>query len=129
MKYLQWKPNPRPDDEPKESKLGSMIWNGIAFVLEKVIPAANPELSKIHERVVFWWIEANEDGEPVREIGFDERKEAIVLGPIGDNYGMVTDSPLRFEDGKNLKEIEVGFEKLWNRLYSEFSYLEESKTK
>jgi len=41
---------------------------------------------------------------------------------------MVTDSPLRFVDEENDLENEL-FEEIWRKMYSKFSYLEESKTK
>ena len=61
-------------------------------ILQKIIPAANPELETYYQKTRKWWLEVDDEGKPQREIGFDAEENPIVLGPIGRNYGFLVDS-------------------------------------
>jgi len=94
-------------------------------LLKRVLPAANPDVEKLYEDVYLWWLEVNDDGEPNREIGFNEMKEPIVLGPIGENYGFLTDTGKVWNDWSEEKnEIQKEFEYTWIALWRDFEYLE-----
>jgi hypothetical protein len=90
-------------------------------LLKLLLPRANPDFDRKYDQVVEWWIEVDELGEPRREIGFDRNGEPVVIGPIGRNSGVVTDSGAVFtedEFGKSVDRWE--FERLWTRLASDY---------
>ena len=94
-------------------------------LLQKIIPAANPDLEHFYEDATIWWLEVDDDGEPQREIGFNEKNEPIVLGPIGDNYGLLVDSGKLWDDWEyEKKELENEFEDVWNEMLRRFEHLE-----
>ncbi len=76
-----------------ESPVGKWVKPGlIARFLSRVLPEANPDFEHLYKSVSYWYLEL--DGcKPVREIGFTDAGEPIVVGPFGSNYGMWTDSP------------------------------------
>lgn len=92
MKYLQIEFGNK--NEPSKESL----W---VKVLKKIIPAANPDMEPIYQSVTKWWLEVDEGGEPKREIGFDIQGQAIVLGPIGDNHGLLVDTGKVWDDKKS----------------------------
>jgi hypothetical protein len=61
-------------------------------VLQFIIPAANPDLAPYMDRARIWWIEIDDNGLPLREIGFDPGGLAVVLGPVSGNHGFLLDS-------------------------------------
>jgi hypothetical protein len=66
-------------------------------VLQRVLPAANPDIEPLLFQVELWWIEVDGGGVPQREIGFDIHGEPIVAAPFGRNHGFWTDSPVTID--------------------------------
>ena len=99
----------------------------IQKILEKFIPAANPDTEELIKQCKYWWLEYDESGIPQREIGFNENKKPIVLGPVGKNMGFLVDSSdnwLNFKEPS--KEVALKFEETWDSLWPEFNYLEKN---
>ena len=95
-------------------------------ILQKVIPATNPDLEKFYPQARKWWLEIDDDGKPLREIGFIAENEPIVLGPIGRNYGFLVDSSDNWKDSEeDSAEAKREFEKMWQALSQQFSNLEQ----
>lgn len=64
----------------------SLPARSIERVLKAIIPAANPDFEIAYGSVCKWWIEVNPDGEPCRELGFDEQGAVIAAAPLDRNY-------------------------------------------
>jgi hypothetical protein len=88
-------------------------------LLTKIIPVANPDFGDKIENVKYWLIECDlETGIPQREVGLDEKGNAILKMPYRKNYGYWTDNNLLLDDFEEYfrvseltKEI---FEEQWN---------------
>jgi hypothetical protein len=94
-------------------------------VLQKIIPAANPDLEKYYDETRVWWLEINDNGEPQREIGFDINGNPIVLGPIGNNYGFLVDSSDDWNDSKeDSDEAAKNFDQQWAVVWNKFKHLD-----
>lgn len=99
-----------------------MPWWG--KLLQKIIPAANPDLEHLYEETITWWLEVDENGEPQREIGFNKENEPIVLGPIGENYGLLVDTGKAWDNWEYEKpELKNEFEFIWNKIWKDFEHL------
>jgi hypothetical protein len=67
-------------------------WRGIGWwVLNRLLPRANPDLDPVYEHVTHWWLEVDDQGVVAREIGFDAGDRPIAAAPLGDNRGIFTD--------------------------------------
>ena len=118
MRYLEIKVGPW-------SKEPSPFWYR---VLQKFIPAANPDLEKYYDETQVWWLEITDNGEPQREIGFDAKGNPIVLGPIGNNYGFLIDSSIDWSDSNEDSEEAVkNFDKQWAIVWDKFKFLEKNR--
>ncbi len=60
------------------------------FLATKIEPQINPDFHDKYDSVVYWWLELNKNEIPVREIGFNDLGEPIVIGPFGINKGLFT---------------------------------------
>ncbi len=115
MRYLQIDTGPWPDQP--------LAW--WCRILQKVIPAANPDLEKYYPLTRFWWLELDANGKPKREIGFDSNRNPIVLGPIGNNYGFLVDSSDDWSDSKEDSAVAAKeFQTTWETLSPTFKHLE-----
>ena len=94
-------------------------------LLRWVVPAASPDLEPYFGKVRVWWLEIEDNGEPLREIGFDENGDAIVLGPVEGNYGLLLDASDDWsdstEDSFNAAEE---FDRVWITLWPKFEELD-----
>ena len=77
------------------------------------IPSANPDFESSYPKVRHWYVEIDESGNAVREIGLDAQGEPIVAGPWGENYGFWTDSPGPFPTESSDQLSAVDFEQKW----------------
>ena len=87
----------------------------IVRVLSKVLPSANPDFETEYRSVSYWYLEIT-DSKPTREIGFDRYGEPIVLGPLGANYGVWTDSPVTLHPSEFQSVTRDRFEAAWRTL-------------
>ncbi|MCV6623233.1 MAG: hypothetical protein OIF51_15940 [Cellvibrionaceae bacterium] len=80
------------------------------------IPQASPDHEKLYPRVSKWFIEVDDSGVPVRELGMDKDNVPLFGAPDERNFGFWTDSNKTFE----LEELELStqqeFDALWQRL-------------
>jgi hypothetical protein len=88
-------------------------------LLTKIIPVANPDFELKIDDVKYWLIECDlETGIPQREVGLDEKGNAIMKMPYQKNYGYWTDNNLLLGDFKEhfkISEItKEAFEEQWN---------------
>lgn len=98
-------------------------------LLRRMLPAANPDFEeRYYPRTRTWWIELDDDRIPQREIGFDEQGSAIVLGPVGQNYGFAVDSSSPWpESYGRCDEASRSFQEVWDSLWPQFAHLEKPK--
>ena len=95
-------------------------------LLRLIIPAANPDLESYYNRTQIWCLEIKDNGEPVREIGFDPTGTAIVLGPIAGNFGYLIDSSDDWSDeATDSLEAAKRFEAEWKALWPQFKETDE----
>lgn len=94
-------------------------------LLRWVVPAANPDLEPYFDKVHVWWLEIEDNGEPLREIGFDENGDAIVLAPIEGNFGFLLDASDDWSDSTedSFKAAEK-FDRAWTSLWFKFEELD-----
>ena len=96
----------------------------IQRMLEKIFPAANPDIEQYIESATTWWIECNNNGTAIREIGFDKDRNPIVLGPVGRNYGFIVDSNNDWSEYTDYSdEAARDFERIWQELLPSFEHL------
>ncbi len=116
MRYL------RVEVQPPSHERHGWLYRGMAALLG----ASNPDIGPLHQEAWTWWLEVSDTGTPLREIGFNIEGEAIVLGPIGRNYGLLVDSPVDWQhsDGDS-DEASQRFEERWNELWPKFKHLAE----
>lgn len=92
-----------------------------------IIPAANPDFEDSFESVRKWWIEINAEGEPQRELGFNERGEVIAAAPIGKNFGFFTDSHATFAHKEHRRVERTLFERTWSDFESQFAERQDTR--
>lgn len=116
MRYLEINTGPCWSDEP-------LPW--WCRILQKILPAANPDIEKLYFQTHIWWLELDDENKPQREIGFDENKKPIVIGPIGNNFGYLVDCSDDWSDSKeDSEDASELFEKTWDVVYTQFKHLE-----
>jgi hypothetical protein len=82
------------------------------------IPRANPDHEKLYPLVKKWYLELDDSGIPVREIGLNLEGRPVFGAPDKRNFGFWTDS------AKAFKKDELGlvsadeFERLWAEIQS-----------
>jgi hypothetical protein len=71
----------------------------------------NDEFLKL---IDYWWIELNEMGEPIRELGFDGENEVIYAAQAGKDKGLWIDSNMYFEKPDDFSKVtQMAFELKW----------------
>ena len=107
----------------------SKPWPWFLQALGYVLPKANPDLDPFIDQAKTWWLEVDESGSPLREIGFDHAGVPIVLAPVAGNFGFLIDA------GDDWSEYPVDpsitdeqFDTVWNDLWSEFAAVHERNT-
>ena len=104
---------------------GAGHWPWWARILRRLLPSGNADLDVLQGQVTLWWLEVDEAGRPQREIGFDRSGAPIVLGPIGDNVGLLIDASDDWRDHKaDSADAAAGFETAWERILPRFEHLE-----
>jgi hypothetical protein len=69
----------------------------LARLLQHAIPPANPGFEHLYDQVTAWHVEIDsKSGEPLREVGLNDKQEVVVVGPWGDNLGMIVDCRGKF---------------------------------
>lgn len=102
--------------------------SALVRVLKRILPAANPDLEALIKKTRFWWLEFDEDGLPQREIGFDQTRKPIVLGPVAENHGFLIDSADDWRSFKKTNSVAAAnFESIWSQLWPSFEDLENDR--
>lgn len=82
-------------------------------VLLFFIPRGSPDHEKLYPLVRKWYLEIDETGDPVREIGLDAEGRPLFGAPDDRNLGFWTDSPKEFQPSELYSMLAEEFEKLW----------------
>ena len=85
----------------------------IFYLLFFFVPRANPDFEPLFPRIRRWYVEVDEAGESVRELGLDEQGTAITAGPWKRNFGFWTDSPGPFPADMAEPLSQAQFEQAW----------------
>ena len=88
------------------------LWRALLFF----IPRANPDNEPLYRNVRKWYLELDDDGVPVREIGLDSDGRALFGAPDKRNFGFWTDSTETFERDKLSPILPEEFERLWHEV-------------
>lgn len=121
MKYIKFKTPKNISETKKEGIFEKYFFNVISFILNIIIPKANPDYETLIDKVQYWLLECEiESGIPEREIGIDKNENVIVKMPFKDNYGYWTDNNLKFNDFiEKFRAFEIeqsDFETNWKKL-------------
>lgn len=108
---------PEPKDIFTESnRLNDFCWDTFSKIASRIFPDGNPDFGELHEKVHYWWLELDDTGYPIREVGFDLNDQAIVIGPFGENYGFMTDCNTTFKATDFPSVNSSRFEEHWKLL-------------
>lgn len=83
-------------------------------VLFFFIPKANPDNEKLYRFVKKWYLELDDSGIPVREIGVDSNGNPLFGAPDNRNVGFWTDSAEVFQKDRVCPIRAQEFEALWS---------------
>ena len=83
------------------------------YLLFFFIPRANPEFEPLFRKVRCWYVEIDDAGNAVRELGLNEDGTPITAGPWLRNYGFWTDSPGPFPTESAEELSQVKFDQAW----------------
>lgn len=78
------------------------------------VPSANPDFENLFPSVRAWYVEVDDSGAAVREIGVDAAENPILVAPYRRNYGFWTDSNPPFPDDTATETTADRFEQLWS---------------
>ena len=93
--------------------------------LAALLPSADPDLQAYYSKARTWWLEIDDNGAPLREIGFDAEMNPIVLAPAGRNVGFLIDSAEDWSDSAtDSEEAARGFQKTWESFWPTFQHLD-----
>ena len=116
MRYLEI------DTGPPLRETGLPWW---VKLLQLISPAGNPDLEPIIHQVQIWWLETDDNGEPLREIGFNAKGQAVVLGPVNGNTGFLIDASDDWSDSNEVSaKAAEEFNSVWNSLWPKFEELD-----
>lgn len=94
-------------------------------LIRTVLPSANPDLEELIGKAERWWLEIGEDGEPRREIGFDEHQVPVVVGPVAGNHGFLLDASDDWSEVQGDREITASeFDDIWKSTWDSFDALD-----
>ena len=79
-------------------------------------PRPSPDHERFYHLVRKWYIELDDCGVPVREIGLDSEGRPLFRAPDGRNLGFWTDSTEAFQDGPLTPIKAEEFERLWHEV-------------
>lgn len=79
------------------------------------VPFANPDTEPLFPRVKKWFLELDDSGVPIREVGVDEEGRVLFRMPDERNYGFWTDSAVSLAGDVLEPVTQEEFESLWAR--------------
>ena len=79
------------------------------------IPKANPDNEIKYPQVRKWFLEVDDTGMPIREIGLDDHGNPLFGAPDVRNTGFWTDSPKLFLKAQLDLTTQSEFQQLWMR--------------
>ena len=80
------------------------------------IPSANPDNEPLYRHVKKWYLELDDSGVPVREIGLDSDGRPLFRAPNERNLGFWTDSTEAFQRDQLSPLPPDEFERLWHEI-------------
>jgi len=86
------------------------LWRTLLFF----IPRASPDHEPLYRHVKKWYLELDDSGVPVREIGLDSDARALFGAPDKRNMGFWTDSDKTFQKDELVPISTDEFERLWH---------------
>ncbi|MDO7854012.1 hypothetical protein [Hymenobacter convexus] len=106
-----------PEVHKEPSGKSGILLEALAWVLEKMLPLkASPDYDGRMRMVSYWLVEIDEDGYPMREVGFTAQHEPILFAPTTRNYGLWTDSDRVFSRDEFEERANFPFDAIWNKL-------------
>jgi len=97
---------------PKSTDTSPPGW--FVRLLQRVLPAANPDLERFYDDVVTWHVEIEDGtGQPLREVGLDSDQRVLVIGPWRNNFGFIVDCCDTFVPSEYPQITQEQFEHEW----------------
>ncbi|HEY7642341.1 MAG TPA: hypothetical protein VH814_21585 [Steroidobacteraceae bacterium] len=90
----------------------------LVYALLWFIPRANPDFEVRWPHVRRWYVEVDDSGVPVRELGLDANAMPISAGPWERNFGFWTDSGQPLPEDRSSEIDRDEFETMWRRFAS-----------
>ena len=107
---------PEQHGEPYDK--GGGLFRALARVLRRVVPKANLDYDACSDRVAYWLVEVNDQGQAEREIGFSAEHEPLLFAPTDRNHGLWTDSDRVFLPEELEARNAFPFDESWHALYA-----------
>ena len=97
---------------PRSSGSSQPSW--LVGLLQRILPAANPDLERFYDQIVMWHVEIEATtGEPSREVGLDAQQRVLAIGPWRENHGFIVDCGGTFVAAEYHQISEEQFEREW----------------
>ena len=78
-------------------------------------PLVKSSLDDFFNSLKYWWLELDKAGVPIRELGFNDADQVQYAAPRSADYGLWSDSALRFENPEEYAIIQdIDFQMKWD---------------
>ena len=108
-----------PEPMGKPQPLGVRLLHALVKVLISWVPKASPDYDRYPGTIAYWLVEANDDGQAEREIGFTAEHQPVLFAPTDRNMGTWTDSDRVFSPEEFEAQNEYPFAATWDALYDQ----------
>ena len=89
----------------------------LAWVLMRIVPTGSPDYDNVRFSLVsYWLVEIDEEGYPMREIGFTSQDNPVLFAPTTRNFGFWTDSDRVFSLDEFETQDDFPFDTAWDHL-------------
>ncbi len=109
-----------PEPTRKPESLGVRLLHALVKLLFIWVPKGSPDYDgRTWAAVAYWLVEVDDEGYPMREIGFTAQHRPVLFAPTDRNMGMWTDSDRVFSLKEFEAQNEYRFAATWDALYAQ----------
>ncbi|MEO8589908.1 MAG: hypothetical protein ABI432_11095 [Flavobacteriales bacterium] len=110
MKHIRTR---KATDWPEKEPITVRLWRAVLFFVPQDV-AYDKKMHLVHE----WWIEFDETGDPVREIGLDANGKPVLAAPDDKHIGFWLDTNMTLKDFDQNEVNPRSFEACWNQFFT-----------
>jgi hypothetical protein len=88
--------------------------------LERILPSGNPDFADRLQDIKRWYVEVNDSGEAVRELGLNANRMPVLAAPFRGNFGFWTDANPPFPIERARPIPAETFESAWATIMRQF---------